>query len=633
MPPLICPLRLRPLAPPCSPILFPVPPPRFRRSLPASCSSGKNEATHGIDKERRSGAAILWFKHDLRTDDHPGLLAASEHGIVVPLYVFDRRILSRFSDEMVELIVLAVEDLRKSLEEQGSNLMIRFGDAECVIKGLVKEVKATRIIAELELEYRMSCLVDTVKETLAGDPLLDWSPDVVLWQTSSFDMKNVEDLLQSYDDLRRKLPESYGSPISPPLLPGFIEEFNWGHLPPMSYVKEFKNDTLNNLKESWVSIKDNSADFVIQKEHIDSIQPSTFSLSEGCGQIQNQIQGKRLKDSSIGTSEGNNNMVAGGTNAVLNALDGYLKVMERSSGDDRKEVHRRLEKTETQRGASFSALFGAALQIGIISRRRVFYEAMKYEKEQNAGFIFPFRGATANVTSAFETICSMEWYCLLGKKSQSSSEGSYPTRLWRWNGYLIQYTVVGYEGPAVLLVHGFGAFMEHYRNNFSSIANGGNQVWGITLLGFGRSEKPNIIYTELMWAELLRDFIVDVVGEPVHLIGNSFGGYLVAIVGALWPALAKSIILMNTAGFIIPEYSSLLFSKERDVSGAAWFGARILLQFLRLSLKTTVRSCYPTRTERADDWLIEEMLRAVSCQLYLIGLFTLWIDKNALHLA
>lgn len=87
-----------------------------------------------------------------------------------------------------------------------------------------------------------------------------------------------------------------------------------------------------------------------------------------------------------------------------------------------------------------------------------------------------------------------------------------------------QYTAAGHEGPAILLVHGFGAFLDHYRDNISSIADDGHRVWAITLIGFGKSEKPNIMYTELMWAELLRDFIVDVVGESVHLVGNSIGG-------------------------------------------------------------------------------------------------------------
>lgn len=43
------------------------------------------------------GPAIVWYKHDLRIDDHPGLLAASQHRTLVPLYVFDHRILSRMS--------------------------------------------------------------------------------------------------------------------------------------------------------------------------------------------------------------------------------------------------------------------------------------------------------------------------------------------------------------------------------------------------------------------------------------------------------------------------------------------------------------------------------------------------------
>lgn len=89
---------------------------------------------------------------------------------------------------------------------------------------------------------------------------------------------------------------------------------------------------------------------------------------------------------------------------------------------------------------------------------------------------------------------------------------------------LFQYTVVGCDGPATLLVHGFGAFLEHYRDNIHGIAEGGKQVWAVTMLGFGRSEKPNIVYSEEMWAEFVRDFIVEVVGRPVHLVGNSIGG-------------------------------------------------------------------------------------------------------------
>lgn len=41
---------------------------------------------------------------------------------------------------MFQLLVFAVKDLKKSLRDQGSDLMIRIGNAENVIQELVKEV-------------------------------------------------------------------------------------------------------------------------------------------------------------------------------------------------------------------------------------------------------------------------------------------------------------------------------------------------------------------------------------------------------------------------------------------------------------------------------------------------------------
>ncbi|MCE5166914.1 hypothetical protein HAX54_029519, partial [Datura stramonium] len=62
---------------------------------PASCCTSvmsvKMKAPRAVNKD----AAILWYKHDLRVDDHPGIVAASMHRTLVPLYIFDPRILSR----------------------------------------------------------------------------------------------------------------------------------------------------------------------------------------------------------------------------------------------------------------------------------------------------------------------------------------------------------------------------------------------------------------------------------------------------------------------------------------------------------------------------------------------------------
>ncbi|KAK0598107.1 hypothetical protein LWI29_031698 [Acer saccharum] len=549
----------------------------------------------------RSGSAILWFKQDLRVDDHFGLVAASKYQSLVPLYVFDHRILSRYSDEMLELVLFALEDLRKSLKEQGSDLMIRFGRVENVIRELVKEVRATSIFAEEEVEYHLRKMISNVDESLATVPSIDWKLEIFQWRTPFYDIKNLNHLPASYNDFTKlQLPPT--SPIVSPTLPCARIELNWGDLPTFDELKEFMNKNPWKSKESWTVIKKMSAERILLEK-----------LSQLGKRIKKNLDiehapEKRADKSVFFIRKGN--IVGGGTNSVLNALAAYLRYLEGTARSDWQEVHERLRNAESRDGASFFALFGPAVCLGIVSRRRVHYEAIKYEKERNAGFLSPFGYSATTVAAAADAVCSMEWYWLMALRSLTSNERKYSTRIWRWNGYLIQYTVVGHEGPAILLVHGFGAFFEHYRDNISDIANSGNRVWAITVLGFGKSEKPNIVYTELMWAQLLRDFIVEVVGEPVHLAGNSIGGYFVAIVASLWPALVKSLVLINSAGNVIPEKSFIPFSNERQTSRAAWLGARLLLFFLRSNLKNTVKQCYPTRMERADDWLISEMLRA-----------------------
>lgn len=71
-------------------------------------------------------------------------------------------------------------------------------------------------------------------------------------------------------------------------------------------------------------------------------------------------------------------------------------------------VHEKLRKAEIREGASFDALFGSALCLGIISRRRVYFETIKYEKERNAGFLSPFGYSAATVAAAVDSVCSKE---------------------------------------------------------------------------------------------------------------------------------------------------------------------------------------------------------------------------------
>lgn len=102
---------------------------------------------------------------------------------------------------------------------------------------------------------------------------------------------------------------------------------------------------------------------------------------------------------------------------------------------------------------------------------------------------------------------------------------------WIWQDFSIGYQALGSQGPAVVLVHGFGASSHHWRKNIPVLAQD-CRVYAIDLIGFGASAKPqpgllqpgkHVDYTFETWGQQIADFCQAVVEEPVFLVGNSIG--------------------------------------------------------------------------------------------------------------
>ena len=131
--------------------------------------------------------------------------------------------------------------------------------------------------------------------------------------------------------------------------------------------------------------------------------------------------------------------------------------------------------------------------------------------------------------------------------AQLDSSPTFEKLTWEWRGYPIQYTVVG-NGQPLLLIHGFGASIGHWRKNIPVLAAGGYRVYAIDLLGFGGSAKPALDYTLELWQELLRDFWQAHIQAPTVFIGNSIGGLLCLMLLADHPEIASGGVLLNCAG-------------------------------------------------------------------------------------
>lgn len=71
-------------------------------------------------------------------------------------------------------------------------------------------------------------------------------------------------------------------------------------------------------------------------------------------------------------------------------------------------MYEQIQELERRPGASFRAIFNRALELGILSRRRVHYEAMKYERGRGGGHVSPFGLSTSTASAAVEDVKSIE---------------------------------------------------------------------------------------------------------------------------------------------------------------------------------------------------------------------------------
>lgn len=135
-----------------------------------------------------------------------------------------------------------------------------------------------------------------------------------------------------------------------------------------------------------------------------------------------------------------------------------------------------------------------------------------------------------------------------------ATDGAVPqvfTSIWNWEGYNIRYQFSGKNGPAVVLIHGFGANCDHWRKNLPVLAKS-HRVYAIDLLGYGYSDKPNprdfpvnSVYTFENWAKQVNDFCTDIVKDQAFFVCNSIGG-IVGLQAALMERnICRGIVLLN----------------------------------------------------------------------------------------
>ena len=123
-------------------------------------------------------------------------------------------------------------------------------------------------------------------------------------------------------------------------------------------------------------------------------------------------------------------------------------------------------------------------------------------------------------------------------------------RDWVWRGWQIRYSFMpaknpqDADNPPLILLHGFGAAIEHWRHNIPILSQN-HRVYAVDLLGIGGSRKVQVPYTVNLWVEQIHDFWQTFINRPVVLVGNSIGSLVSMALAGKYPEMVAGLVMLS----------------------------------------------------------------------------------------
>lgn len=607
------------------------------------------------------GPILVWFKHDLRISDHPGLLAAAATGRpVVPFFCLDPEAYADLALQPsgAKSLVDALTALRAALRGVGSDLVLRVGPMDDSVAAFCASIGADTVMTEREVEARWLESKHRLSISLQQKAP---STRVAAWSAPLYTPGAFHPNFRSWRKARGAALEPLPPPAALPALPGGCKEAA-GDIPGAAEVEALLQAALAQ------GVGDVAARSILEK--VAGAEAATAAAgrraptaARAAPFVERLLQAlPELQGGSAAAAPGAHTAAGGPAEvAALRAyLSSHLSAPLTPGLGFLSEAVKELEGPANP-GGSYLALLGRPLgRLGRLSLRQVHAEALEFERRRWGGRIPPLGPSTPTARAALVATELSDFHSQLAtfdskrgsgkwrtvgagwapEPVASAGEGyeegdggavaswggaaSWPPGVarrcaWRWRGALTDYCVAEPAGapregaPAVLLCHGFGAFGDQWRGNLAALAAEGYRVYAPTLPGFGRSEKAAIGYSQEAWRDFLRDFILRVAKGPVVLVGNSIGGFISASVAADYPELVRGLCLINSAGPIDPAFDISAHAAKTKKPPPAWLAGALtagLMAYLEGSIAGQLKWLYPTAPERADTWLEQEIFRA-----------------------
>ena len=141
--------------------------------------------------------ALIWYRNDLRIEDHPGLLNATEnHETVLACFAFDPRQFAtdRWGFKKTEryraqFLIETVEALQKQLEQLNIRLFVDHQASEKLISRLVETYKVSTIYIQDEWTTEEKEIENTVRNAISKDIIWNRHQRQFLYEPSDVPMR------------------------------------------------------------------------------------------------------------------------------------------------------------------------------------------------------------------------------------------------------------------------------------------------------------------------------------------------------------------------------------------------------------------------------------------------------------
>ena len=178
----------------------------------------------------------MWFRQDLRVHDNEALTEALKCATeLIPVYVFDERVfkgqtrwygLPKTGVHRAKFIIESVADLRASLRELGSDLIVRVGKPEKIIFDLARRVKSSWVFCNRERTEEEQKVQDNLERNLWSiGQEIRYSRGKLLFYTSDlpFPIAQTPDTFSQFrKEVERYVPVREALPVPSPFHPSTV---------------------------------------------------------------------------------------------------------------------------------------------------------------------------------------------------------------------------------------------------------------------------------------------------------------------------------------------------------------------------------------------------------------------------